>query len=72
MIEETTMTDDQYERAKVLQGEIRNREYILANIEEDEKNWIGLPKEMFDRHMQEKRAFVQAEIERLKQEFSAL
>lgn len=66
------MTDDQYERARVLQGEIRELEFSLGSIDDNDPNWLRLPKEMWERHKQEKVSFVKSKIERLKQEFAAL
>ena len=65
------MTEDQYKSAKKLKAEIGNFKGALDSII-DERNYLDLPQEMYDRHAVEKRAFLEAELARLEAAFAAL
>lgn len=65
------MTEDQYKSAKQLKSEISNYKGALDALI-DERNYLDLPQEMYDRHMTEKRAFLEAELARLEAAFAAL
>lgn len=65
------MTDQEYDRAMELKITIDERKNGLVALDLQE-NSLDLPEEMFHRHQEEKRAFLQCEITRLEAAFVAL
>lgn len=65
------MNDQQYQRAKEIKEELRSIKGALEDME-SERNFLDLPEEMFMRHCDEKRGFLESEKARLEAEFAAL
>lgn len=65
------MTEEQLKQGKALMGRIVVLEADLAELAQ-EHNALGLPAEMWDRHLAEKRQFLESELARLRSAFAAL
>ena len=64
------MTEDQYQIAKQLKAAIDEYKSALDSLLDD-RNYLGLPQEMYDRQLAEKLAFMKGELIRLEAEFDA-
>jgi hypothetical protein len=65
------MTEEKLKQASRLRSEWLDARDMIDRIS-DEYNWMGIPKEMFERHRNEKVAFFEEKVERAKKEFSEL
>ena len=65
------MNDEQYKQAKTLKSEIMDTKAALESLS-DERNFLELPQEIYDRHLAEKRAFLVGELKRLEAAFAAI
>ena len=65
------MKNEQFKKAKLLK--IRMDEYkgTLDGLH-DERNWMNVPDDMFKRHLDEKREWLAAELQKLEEEFEAI
>jgi hypothetical protein len=65
------MTEEQYQRARHLRNAIASRKEALA-ILSCERNNLHLPQELWDRHLAEKRAYLEGELSLEEAAFAAL
>jgi hypothetical protein len=65
------MTEDQYKSANRLRSVIEDIKTAIYDLS-GERNYLGLPEEMYNRHMAEKLEYLRSELRKAESEFATL